>query len=95
MRRKRLSISDINNEILHHWNRRIGANDLKLFPRPLRSPDLTPYDFFQSACVKDLIYVPLLPQSLVKLKEQISATVDKSMLQNVWKEFHYRLDMCR
>lgn len=45
-----------------------------------------------------IVYVPPLPQSLVELKERISAavqTIDRTVLQNAWNELDYRLDLCR
>jgi hypothetical protein len=47
--------------------------------------------------IKDLVYVPPLPRSLVELRERIAAavmTIDRMMLQNVWNELDYRLDVC-
>jgi hypothetical protein len=39
-----------------------------------------------------------LPTTLVELRERINAavmTIDKGVLQNVWIELDYRLDVCR
>jgi hypothetical protein len=41
---------------------------------------------------------PRAPRSLVELRERIAAavmTIDRMMLQNVWNELDYRLDVCR
>ena len=46
--------------------------------------------------VKDSVYVPPLPRTLVELRECINAavmTIDR-MLQNVWNELDYPLDVC-
>ena len=88
----------LNDELPHRWIGSICEDDLDLFPRPPRSPDLTSCDFFLLGYVKELVDVPRLPQSLVELKERISAavrTIDRTMLQNVWNELEYRLDVCR
>jgi hypothetical protein len=48
--------------------------------------------------IKDLVYVPPLPRTLVELRERIDAavmTIYRMMLQNVWNELDYRLDVCR
>ncbi|PNF22978.1 hypothetical protein B7P43_G11389 [Cryptotermes secundus] len=69
-----------------------------LFTWPTRSPDLTPCDFFLWGYIKDRVYVPPLPRTLVELRERIDAammTTDRMMLQNVWNELYYRLDVCR
>ena len=65
---------------------------------PPRSPDLTPCDFFLWGYVKGLVYVPPLPTNVVELKQRISSaleTVTEDMLQRVWDELGYRLDVCR
>jgi hypothetical protein len=86
----------LNDELPHRWIGRVGEDDIALFPWPSRSPDLTPCDFFLWGYIKDLVYVPPLPRSLVELRERIAAavmTIDRMMLQNVWNEFDYRLDV--
>ena len=48
--------------------------------------------------VKGLVYVPPLPTNVVELKQRISSaleTVTEDMLQRVWDELGYRLDVCR
>jgi hypothetical protein len=88
----------LNNELPHHSIGRVGEDDVALFPWPPRSPDLTPCDFVLWGYIKDLVYVPPLPRTLVKLRERIDAavmTIDRMMLQNVWNELDYRLDVCR
>jgi hypothetical protein len=67
---------------------------LCLFAWPPRSPDLTPCDFFLWGYIKDNVYVPPLPTTLDELTERINS-VDRDMLQLVWEEFSYRLDVVR
>ena len=48
--------------------------------------------------VKGLVYVPLLPKDVDKLKarktEAVTA-IDNEMLERVWQELDYRFDVCR
>jgi hypothetical protein len=65
---------------------------------PPRSPDLTPIDFFLWGFVKDEVYVLPMPMTLNNLKDQIRtaiAKIDQPLLQNVWHEVEYWLDVCR
>ena len=51
---------------------------------PPRSPDATPCDFFLWGYVKDQVYVPPLPASILELKVQIRTaieTITANMLQ--------------
>lgn len=62
-----------------------------------RSPDLTPCDFFLWGHVKNIVYAQKI-RNLDHLRERIIhavSTVTKEMLQNVWAEVDYRLDVCR
>jgi hypothetical protein len=64
---------------------------------PPRSPHAAPYDFFQWGYVKDQVYVPL-PASIPELKVRIRTaiqTITTDMLQTVWNELDYRVDVCR
>ena len=45
------------------WIGRAGNDDSVLLKWPTRSPDFTPCDFFLWGYVKDLVYVPPLPQT--------------------------------
>ncbi|KAJ4445410.1 hypothetical protein ANN_07215 [Periplaneta americana] len=70
------------------WIGRRSAQDRALFAWPPRSPDLTP----------DNVYVPPQPTTLDDLKERltrVSNSVDRDMLQCVWEEFAYHLDVVR
>jgi hypothetical protein len=56
---------------------------------PLRSPDLTPLDFFFWGFVKDRVYVPPLPENVAELRTRITAAVAEvtpEMLRRVWQE---------
>jgi len=70
-----------------------GSNNL-----PPRSPDTTPCDFFLCGYVKDQVYVPPLPASNPERKVRIRTaieTITADMLQTVWNELDYRVDVCR
>jgi len=70
-----------------------GFNNL-----PHRSPDATPCDFFPWGCIKDQVYIPPLPASIPELKVRIrtaNETITSDMLQTVWNELDYRVDVCR
>jgi len=65
---------------------------------PPLSPDATPCDFFLWGYVKDQVYVPPLPASIQELKVRIRTaieTITVDMLQTVWNELYYRVDVCR
>ena len=54
--------------------------------------------FFLWGYVKDQVYVPLLPASIPELKVGIRIaiqTITADMLQTVWNELDYRVDVCR
>ena len=60
--------------------------------------DATPCDFFLSGYVKDQVYVPPFPASIPELKVRIrtaTETITADMLQTVWNELDYRVDVCR
>ena len=62
------------------------------------SSDAIPCDFFLLGYVKDQVYVPPLPASIPELKVRIRTdieTVTADMLQTVWNELDYRVDVCR
>jgi len=55
-------------------------------------------DFFLWGYVKDQVYVPPLPASIPELKVRIRTaivTITADMLQTVWNELDYRVDVCR
>jgi len=66
-------------------------------PWPPRSPDITPLDFFLWRYVKDKVFSTPVPD-ITNLKARITkafATVTEDMLENTWREIHYRLDVLR
>jgi hypothetical protein len=67
-------------------------------PRPPRSPDFTPCDLFLWSFIKDHVFVPPLPATLIDLCTCITAAItviDHDMLQRVWQDLDYHLDVCR
>jgi len=79
--------------------RRVIRNDCRGFNNLLpRSPDATPCDFFLWSYVNDQVYVPPLPASIPELKVRIRTAIEAittDMLQTVWNELDYRVDVCR
>jgi len=76
---------------------RAVATDNTFCTWPPRSPDLTVYDFFLWSFVKDNLCVPPLPKTLPELLERINTSIGKvtqDMLERVWREWVYRLDIC-
>lgn len=64
---------------------------------PPRSPDLTPLDFFFWGHIKNVVYSEKI-RDINHLRERIVTavgTVTPDMLVNTWREFEYRLDVCR
>ncbi|GBN39214.1 hypothetical protein AVEN_24069-1 [Araneus ventricosus] len=54
--------------------------------------------YFLWGYVKDRVYVPPMPKTIEELKVRICnalASVTEQMLQNVWREMDYRLDVVR
>ena len=76
----------------------LGAQLTKiLLAWPPRSPDATPCDFFLWGYVKDQVYVPPLPANIPELKVRIRTAIETiiaDMLQTVWNELDYRVDVC-
>ena len=74
-------------------------NDCRGFNNwPPRSPDATPCDFFLWGYVKDQVYVPPFPASILELKVRIRTaieTITADMLQTVCNELDYHVDVCR
>ena len=65
---------------------------------PARYPDLTPCDYFLWGYVKDKLFVPPQPVSILDLKNGITAaveTITPDLLSRLWQELDYRLDVCR
>jgi len=62
------------------------------------TPDATPCDFFLWGYIKDQVYVPAVPASIPELKVRIRTaieTITADMLQTVWNELDYHVDICR
>ena len=60
-------------------------------------PDLSPCDFFLKGYVKGLAFVLPLPANIEEMKQRITAaleTITEEMLQQVWHELEYRLNVC-
>jgi hypothetical protein len=65
---------------------------------PPRSPDATPCHFFVWDHVKVQVYVPPLTASIPELKVRIRTaieTITAHMLEKVWNELDYRVDVYR
>ena len=66
-------------------------------PRPPRSPDITPLDFFLWGYVKDIVYRTKV-RDMTDLNQRVFnaiATIDEAMLQRTWQEIEYRLYVLR
>ena len=78
---------------------RVIRNDCRGFNNlPPRSTEATTCDFFLWGYVKDQVYAPPLPASIPELKIRIRTaieTITADMLQTVWNELDYRVDVCR
>jgi hypothetical protein len=88
----------LNTTLPQRWIGPTSNKDSALIPWPRRSPYLTPCDFFLWGYVKDKVCVPTLPRDLPELRQRIVAevdTIDVDMLQRVWQELDYRIDVCR
>jgi hypothetical protein len=79
----------LNENLPHHWTGRAVITDLSFHTWPPRSPDLTPCGFFLWGYVKDVVYVPPLPNDLQELRQRIItdvATINRDMLERVWTD---------
>ena len=88
----------LNRHLPQRWIGRETDDDQMLLAWPPRSPDATPYDFFLWGYVKHQVYIPPLPASIPELKVRIRTaieTVTADMLQTVWNERDFRVDVCR
>jgi hypothetical protein len=95
--RKGLACKPYRLQLLRRWIGRTSNEGSALIPWPPGSPDLTSCDFFPWGYVKDKVYVPHLPGDLPELRQRIVAavdTIDVDMLQRVWQEVDYRIDVC-
>ena len=65
---------------------------------PPSPPDATPCDFCLWGYLKDQAYGPPLPADIPELKVRIRTaieTITADVLQTVWNELDYRVDVCR
>ena len=88
----------LNENLPDRWIGRISDRDYALNSWPARSPDLSVCDFFLWGCIKDRVYVPPLPTNLQDLKQRIRTAIDSVtavMLNSVWDELSFRLDLVR
>jgi len=88
----------LNVHLPNRWIGRAGQKDQVFCKWPPRSPDLSVCVFFLWGYVKDRVYVPPLPANVDELQERITAAVKSvppDMLQRVWSELDYRIDVCR
>jgi len=88
----------LNRVLQQRWIGRAAKGGNHLLPWPPNSPDLTPCDFFLWGFVNDSVYVPPLPMSLQELRDRIThalQTITADMINRVWDEFDYRVDLCR
>jgi hypothetical protein len=80
------------------WFGRAVAGNKELLRWPLRFPDLTPCYLFLWGYIKDRVFVPPLANKLVDPRARIIdaiTEIDRNMLQRIWEELDYRLDVCR
>ena len=90
--------SDLNEHLSVRWVGRAADTDDTFCTWPPRSPDLTVCDFFLWGFVKNNVYIPPLPKTLPELRERINTAIGNAaqdMLERVWREWEYRLAICR
>ena len=66
----------LNQHLPQQWIGRGTDDDQMILAWPPRSPDRTPCDFFLWGYVKDLVYVPPLPESIAELKVRITTAIE-------------------
>ena len=73
-----------------------SQDDGVVMPWPPKSKDLTPCDFFLWEFVKDWFMCHPFQKvdELKALLTEAVATIDKAMLERVWRESDNRLDVC-
>jgi hypothetical protein len=62
---------------------------------PPQSPHITPLDFFLWRYVKDRVYATPVPDIATLRTRIVLEKLDAAMLQRVWMELEYRLDVLR
>ena len=86
----------LNANLPGRWIGRPSHNDSPLLTWPPLSPDLTSCDFFLWGYIKDRVYMPPMPHDLPQLRQRIVeaiAAIDRLLLQRVWQELYYRIDI--
>jgi len=66
-------------------------------PWPLRSLDLSSLDFFLWGYIKNIVYAEKI-RNIQYLQERITSvieTVTRDMIQKMWQEIEFRLDVSR
>ena len=64
-------------------------------PWPLRSPDLSPLDFFLWGYIKNIVYAEKI-RNIQHQQDRITSaieTVTRDMIQKTWQEIEFRLDV--
>ena len=83
------AVCQLSLNVIKNTKYRVVRNDCRCFNKlPPRSPEADPCDFFLWGYVKDQVYVPPLPAS-------IHGTEGCYMLQTVWNDLDYGVDVCR
>ena len=88
----------LNEQLPGRWFGHAADTDNTFCIWPPRSPDVTVCDLFLWGFMKDNVYIPPLPKTLSELRERINTaikSVTQNMLERVWREWEYRLDICR
>lgn len=88
----------LNTELPRRWIGRASEEDQHIMLWPPRSPDLTPCDFFLWGYVKEKVFVPPMPHDIAELKDRIVNAINsikRDMLERVWQELDFRVDVCR
>lgn len=73
-------------------------NRALFFCWPLRSPDITPSDFFLWGNIKDHVFTLTLPNDLTELRDRIEEAITYitlDFLTKVWEELDFGLDVCQ
>jgi len=103
MSEEELNRTNVSTDVKTHshiqdYSKLVSDDDQMLIAWPPRSPDATPCNFFLWGYVKDQVYVPPLPSSIPELKVRIRTAIETTtpdMLQTVWNELDYLVDVCR
>jgi hypothetical protein len=64
-----------NDRLPNRWVAHAGPDDDEVLHWPPCSPDVTPSDFVLWGFVKDRVFMPFLPQTLLDLRARITAPI--------------------